>query len=140
MTNEDLKEASYVSWFVRHYYAGYSHSTKKILRGPLCFRKFLLSIFCIGGRKIFRLTVPKNFVRGTLLSFGKFLVPKIFIHKRGGYHDFPSKIPCLTVPIKFVGEPFRVSINFWYRKILRIRGDITIICRKFFVSLYRKIS
>ena len=37
-------------------------------------------------------------------------------------HDFPSKICCLTVPKNFVGEPFCVSENFWYRKILWIRG------------------
>ena len=40
----------------------------------------------------------------------------------GGYQDFPSKIFCLTVPKIFVGEPFCVSQNFWYRKNLWIRG------------------
>ena len=114
---------------------------KKILRGPSCFRKFLLSIFCIGGRKIFRLTVPKNFVGEHFWVSENFWYQKFLCIRGGeGYHDFPSKILRLTVPIKFIGEPFRVSINFWYRKILRIRGDITIICRKFFVSLYRKFS
>ena len=29
---------------------------------------------------------------------------------------------CLTVPKNFVGEPFCVSQNFWYRKNLWIRG------------------
>ena len=40
--------------------------------------------------------------------------------ERGGHHDFPSKICCLTVPKNFVGETC-VSESFWYRKILRIR-------------------
>ena len=38
------------------------------------------------------------------------------------YHDFPSKLICLTVPKHFVEEPFCVSEKFGYRKILRIRG------------------
>ena len=37
-------------------------------------------------------------------------------------HSFPSKICCLTVPKNFVGEPFCVSENSWYRKDLWIRG------------------
>ena len=40
--------------------------------------------------------------------------------ERGGHHDFPSKICCLTVPNNFVGETC-VSEYFWYRKMLRIR-------------------
>ena len=40
--------------------------------------------------------------------------------ERGGHHEFPSKICCLTVPSNFVGE-ICVSENFWYRKMLRIR-------------------
>ena len=44
------------------------------------------------------------------------------IREGGGHHDFPSKICCLSVPKKFVEEPFCVSENFWYRKILWIRG------------------
>ena len=46
--------------------------------------------------------------------------------ERGGHHDLPSKICCLTVPSNFVGETC-VAENFWYRKMLRIRerGGIT---------------
>ena len=40
--------------------------------------------------------------------------------ERGGHHDFPSKICCLTVPSNFVGETC-VSENFRYRIMLRIR-------------------
>ena len=32
------------------------------------------------------------------------------------YHDFLSKLFCLTVPKNFVGEPFCVSQSFLYRK------------------------
>ena len=38
-----------------------------------------------------------------------------------GYHDFPLKNFCLTVPKNFVEEPFCVSERFWYRKRLGIR-------------------
>ena len=45
----------------------------------------------------------------------------IFYAKEGD-HDFLLKIFCLTVPKNFVGEPFCVSQNLWYGKILWIRG------------------
>ena len=40
----------------------------------------------------------------------------------GEYQNFPSKIFCLTVPKKFVGEPFSVSLNSGIEKILFFRG------------------
>ena len=40
--------------------------------------------------------------------------------ERGGHHDFPSKICCLTIPKNSVGETC-VSERFWYRKILWMR-------------------
>ena len=61
---------------------------------------------------------------------------------RGGeYKDFPSKIFCLTVPKHFVEEPFCVSENFWYRKMLGIRegAGITIFRQNGFVLQYRII-
>ena len=36
---------------------------------------------------------------------------------RRGYHSAPLKNLCLTVPMKFVGEPFCVSEEFWYQKL-----------------------
>ena len=46
-----------------------------------------------------------------MLCFRKFLVAKKFMDKRvGEVSRFPSKISCLTVPKKIVGEPFRVSL------------------------------
>ena len=48
--------------------------------------------------------------RGTLLCFTNFQVPKKIMNKRGGggrdHHNFLSKIFCLTVQKKIVGEPF----------------------------------
>ena len=66
----------------------------------------------------------ETFRRGTLLGFRKLLESKKCMDKRGRrgreYQNFPSKI-CFIVPKKFVEEPFRVSENFWYRKILGIK-------------------
>ena len=67
-----------------------SHRTEQLRRGNLCFRKLLVS---------------KNV--------------KDKREKRGGNHDFLSKICCLTVPKNFVGETC-VSERFWYRKMVRI--------------------
>ena len=58
----------------------------------------------------------------------------------GGYHEFPGKMFCLTVPKKFVGEPFDVSENLGYRKILCIIGGVTFFRRKFLVSQCQKTS
>ena len=46
----------------------------------------------------------KKFCKRTLLFSRKILVTKIFMSKRG-YHVFPSKIFCVTVPKNFVGIP-----------------------------------
>ena len=81
-------------------------------------------------QKVSRFSVGKflshsgeKFCRGTFLCFRNSLVSKnVRDKRRGGYHAFPSKLFCLTVPKNFVGEPFGVSEYFWYRKILCIRG------------------
>ena len=117
--------------------------------------------------------VFKEFLRPSIPSLNSVLYSK-------GYHDFPLKNFCLTVPKNFVEEPFCVSENFCYRKmpgiregrvsrfsvkyvlsysaesfrretllcfrkfgyrkILCLRGHITIFDRKFVVSQYPKIS
>ena len=41
----------------------------------------------------------------------------------GGYQDFPSKHICLTVPKKFVGEPFRVSLPSGTEKSWESEGE-----------------
>ena len=58
---------------------------------------------------------------GTLRCITKFSGIEIFMQKRG-YHWTPLKILCLTVPIKFVEEPFCVSKGFWYRNFSSQRG------------------
>ena len=59
----------------------------------------------------------KKFRWGTLRCIRKFRISKQIMHRRErererDYHVFPSKICCLTVPIKFVGEHFCVSKDF----------------------------
>ena len=68
----------------------------------------------------------KKFTTGTLLPSRKFLVPKNVRDKRSrGYHDFPSKLFCLTRQIHFIEEPFCVSESFVYQKILCLWGEIS---------------
>ena len=86
----------------------------------------------------------KNKTTVLILVFKGFLEtsirPLISVLYAEGYHDFPLKNFCLTVPKNFVEEPFCVSENFWYRKMLGIRegAGITIFCQNYFVSQYRK--
>ena len=47
------------------------------------------------------------------------------MHNRG-YHNFPSKIFCLTVPKIFVGESFSVSLISGIEKIYASEGYTTI--------------
>ena len=70
----------------------------------------------------------KKLHRGTLPCFSKILVSKSFIDKSGGreYHDFPSKLFCLTVPRIFVGEPFSVSLISGIEKFYAYAGFFTI--------------
>ena len=89
-----------------------SHSTEKLRRGNLCFRKLLVSHILWmrrGARE---------------------------------YHDFQMEIFCLTEPKNFAEEPFCVAETFWYRKMSRrVReGGITTFPRKFVVSPYRGFS
>ena len=71
------------------------------------------------------LQTVKNKTTVSILVFKEFLQtsirPLICVLYAKGYHDFPLKNFCLTVAKNFVGEPFCVSENFWYRKMLGIR-------------------
>ena len=68
----------------------------------------------------------------SLKCFRKFRVSKKFMHTRG-YHVFPSKIFCLTVPKNFVGESFSVSLTSGPEKNwIKEGGCIKIFRRKFF--------
>ena len=50
--------------------------------------------------------------------------------REGGseYHDFPSKISCLTVPKNSKGEPFSVSLISGIEKFYASEGYVTIFC------------
>ena len=96
--------------------------------------------------KICCLTVPKNFVWETL-CFRKILVSKIFMDKRGrgkgGVPRFSVKKFVSHSAEKTRGETLCVSKNFWYRKILLMRGaeegSITTFRQNFFISQCWKI-
>ncbi len=76
-----------------------------------------------------------------MLCFRKFLIAKNFMDKKAGeYQDFPSKIFCLTVPKKFVGEPLSVSLISGIEKIYASEGYVRIFRPIFFVSQHRNIS
>ena len=81
-------------------------------------------------------TVPEHFVEEP------FCVSKCFRYPMtmclvGENHDFLWKNFCLSVSKNFAVEPFFVSQNVWYRKMLWITegglkgGSITIFCQKF---------
>ena len=98
------------------------------------------SRFC---RNFFYLTGPKKLRQGTLLCSRKILVSKNVRDKRGGeYHNFPSKIFCLTVPKDFVEEPFSVSLISGIENFHASEGYATIFdfLSNFFVSQCPKIS
>ena len=71
------------------------------------------------------LQTVKNKTTVSILVFKEFLQtsirPLISVLYAKGYHDFPLKNFCLTVPKNIVEEPFCVSENLWYRKMLGIR-------------------
>ena len=114
----------------------------------LCFKNFLVWKYFVdkggGSRFVVEnvLSHTTEKVRSeTLPSFRKILVSKKVRGIRGaGYHDFPSKLFCFTVPNPFVEEHFCVSQSFGYRRILFLRGDITVFYRKIVVSQCRNIS
>ena len=71
------------------------------------------------------LQTVKNKTTVLILVFKELLLtsiqPLISVLYAKRYHDLPLKKFCLTVPKTFVEEPFRVSENFWYRKMLKNR-------------------
>ena len=125
-------------------------SAEKFRKGILLFlRKFLVSKSFVdekkrgGGitffRRKFLVSQCRKISRASLQCFRKFGVSKNFMHNRG-YHNFPSKIFCLTVPKNFVGEPFSVSLISGIERFYASDSYVTILCRNFFVSQSRKIS
>ena len=68
-------------------------------------------------------TTSLNLVFKEFLQTSTSIPPLISVLYAKGYHDFPLKNFCLTVPKKLVEEPFCVSENFGYRKISCLRGE-----------------
>ena len=93
---------------------------EKLCKGTLRFsRKFLVSkkiLWIRRGISCFSFEIlmshsAEKFRKGILLFLRKFLVSKSFMdEKGGGYHVFPSKIFCLTVPKNSAGESFSASL------------------------------
>ena len=59
-----------------------------------------------------------------MLCVRKFLVAKKFMDKKGEYQVFASKNFCLTVPKKFVGEPFSASLISGIKKFYASEGYV----------------
>ena len=83
--------------------------------------------------------------RGTLQSFINFGYRKSLDEKVGGgggglnVNFFPSNISCLTVPEKFVGQTFTVSLLSGVEKFYASEGFITIFCRIFLSDSAEKL-
>ena len=104
----------------------WSHSAEKFRGHPfnvsenLGYRKIL----CILGgitffrRRKFLVSQCRKISWASLQCFRKFGVSKNFMHNRG-YHKFPSKIFCLTVPKNRKGNLYCLT-NFGHQKMLRI--------------------
>ena len=72
--------------------------------------------------KLFCLTVPKNFVEEPLCVSENFCLAKI-MDKKEWYQDFPSKSFSVTVPTKFVRNPFVLqNLSGIEQKWIRERG------------------
>ena len=88
------------------------------------------------------LQAVKNKTTVLILVFKQFLQtsipPLISVLYAKGYHDFPLKNFRLTMLKNFVEEPFCVSRNFWYRRMLGKKegAGITIFRQNCFVSQY----
>ena len=88
--------------------------------------RFCVENFCVPQYLNISLRNP------SVLCFRKFLIAKKFMDKREGeVSRFSFEIFCLTVPKKFVGEPFSVSLLSGIEKYYASEGYIPIFRRKF---------
>ena len=90
-------------------------------------------------RRIFFVSLCRKISPGNPLVCHNFRVSNYFMLKRVMSRYFVEFF-CLTVPKKFVGEPYRVSLISGIEKFYASEGYVTIFRRNFFVSLCRKIS
>ena len=87
---------------------------------------------------------PKKLRRGTLLCFTKFLVSKNFMEKRGEEEERGSikifrQFFHVSLPKKFVGEPFIVSLISGIEKGYACEGYVTYFCRNFLSRTIEKL-
>ena len=88
---------------------------------------------------------PKKLHRGTLLCFTKFLVSKNFMEKRGEEEEERGSIKILrqfflvSLPKKFVGEPFIVSLISGIEKCYACEGYVMYFCRNFLSRTIEKL-
>ena len=61
-------------------------------------------------------------------------IEKVWIRGGGEYHDFPSKIFCLTVPRISVGESFTVAIILGIEKVWIREGGVSRFSSEIFLS------
>ena len=87
-----------------------------------------VTIFC---RKVFRLTVPKNFVGEPFIVLERFGYRKNLCIKRR-YHWSPLKHLCLIVSKNFAGEPFFVSKKLWHPRFSCEGGEHIVLSKSFF--------
>ena len=57
---------------------------------------------------------------------------EVYGQERGEYQDILSKNFCITVPKRFVGEPFSVSIFPGIKNFYASKGYLKIFCRNIF--------
>ena len=84
----------------------------------------------------------QSFLRGTFCASLISGIEKVWLRRwwGRGCQKFPSKIFCLTVRERFVGEPFTVSLSSGIEKSYASEGYVTIFRRKFSVPHCRKFS
>ena len=75
-------------------------------------------------RRKFSVSQCQKLLWASLQCFRKLEVSKNFMHNRG-YHNFPSKKFCLTVPKNFVRESYCFWENFWFQKVLEMRKRVS---------------
>ena len=126
----------------------WSHSAEKFRWGRLrCIGKFRLSKIFMhqrerGGITFLRRKLLSHRTEklrwGTVRCFRNFRVSQIFMHTKGISLNSLKNF-CHTVPIKFAGEHFCVSKEFWYRNFpSKGGGKLHGFVENFFISQDRK--
>ena len=73
-----------------------------------------------------------------MLSSRKFPAAKKFMDKKWGYQNFRSKGFYITVPKKFIGQPFSVSLFSGFEKFHDSEGYVTLFVEFFCLTESKK--